>query len=140
MNIFSQVSKSAAALVLGMTLLGGCDPSKEALEQTKDQLAKVTSERDQLKGQVDSMKVSLDAMKTENDANKAKLAESDAKLAACAPGAAPAPAPVEHRSGGKSSKPSTAKPVAAPPAPKVDTAAPVGSQANPVARPRGGNL
>ena len=60
MNIFSQVSKSAMALTLGMTLFGGCDPSKEALEQTKDQLAKVTSERDQLKGQVDSMKVSLE--------------------------------------------------------------------------------
>lgn len=86
------------------------------------------------------MKVSLDAAKTENDANKAKLAESDAKLAACAPGAAPAPAPTEHRSSGKSSKPAAAKATVAPAAPKVDTAAPAGSQANPVARPRGGNL
>jgi outer membrane murein-binding lipoprotein Lpp len=141
MNFFSQVSKSAVALALGMTLIGGCDPSKEELEKTKDQLAKVTSERDQLKGQVDSMKVSIDAAKTENDANKAKLAESDAKLAACAPGAAPAPAaPEPHHSGSKASKPAAPKAVAAPPAPKVDTAAPVGSQANPVARPRGGNL
>lgn len=140
MNIFSQVSKSAAALALGMTLLGGCDPSKEALEATKDQLAKATSERDQLKGQVDSMKVSLDAMKTENDANKAKLAESDAKLAACAPGAAPTPAPVEKRGSSKPSKPAAPKPVVAPPAAKVDTSAPVGSEANPIVRKRGGNL
>jgi peptidoglycan hydrolase CwlO-like protein len=140
MNFFSQVSKSAVALGLCMALgaVAGCDQSKEALEQTKDQLAKVTSERDQLKGQVDTMKVSMEAMKTESDANKAKLAESDAKLAACAPqGAPPATAAAEKEHHAKAK---AGKAPAAPPSPKIDTAAPVGAQTNPVKSTKTGGM
>ena len=50
MKFLAQVSKSAVALVLGMTLASGCDQSKEELDKTKEQLAKVTSNSDQLKG------------------------------------------------------------------------------------------
>jgi len=138
MNFFSLVSKSAIALSLSMALgmVAGCDQSKEALDQTKDQLAKVTSERDQLKGQVDTMKVSMDAMKTESDANKAKMAEADAKLAACAPGAVPPPATPEKEHHAKAKTPGKAPPLTV--APKVDTTAPVGTNANPVRSRTGG--
>ena len=61
MKFLSTVSKSALALTLGAALLntGACD--KEELDRTKDQLAKVSSERDQLKGQVTTMQTSVDA-------------------------------------------------------------------------------
>jgi hypothetical protein len=72
-------------------------------------------------------------MKTESDANRAKMAETDAKLAACAPGAAPVP--TEPAKAGKAHTGKTAKAPAAPKAPTVDTAAPAGTQANPVVVP-----
>jgi hypothetical protein len=86
------VARLAAALCLSQAAGAGagCDPSKDALLETRSQLANMTAERDQLKGQVDTMRVSMETMKIDNDANRAKLAEAEAKLAACA---SPAPKP-----------------------------------------------
>ena len=66
------------------------------------------------------------------------VAEADAKLAACAPGAAPTtPAPAEKEHHAKAKAP---KAPVAPPSPKIDTAAPVGSQTNPIKSTKTGGL
>jgi hypothetical protein len=137
MKFLSTVSKSALALTLGAALLntGACD--KEELDRTKDQLAKVSSERDQLKGQVTTMQTATDTMKKDLDDAKAQLAK-------CQPAAAPIEpvAPTEtgkktvHKSAGKAPAAAPPPAPAAPVAPPVDTTKAAGTVENPVAAPR----
>lgn len=137
MKFFNTVSKTALAMTLGAALvnMGGCN--QEELTQAKDQLAKTASERDQLKGQVTTQQSQMDAMKKDLDDTKAKLADAEKAAQACAQPAAPAGTPVApagkpaaHAGGHKA--PAAGKPEKPPVAAKPDTAAPVGSEANPI--------
>lgn len=132
MKFFSTVSKTALTMMVGASLLGGCDPSKEELDKAREQLSKTASERDQLKGQVSTMQTSMDTMTKDFNDAKAKLADAEKKVTECAAAAA-APLPVVDPKAAAKTKtvPKTNSKVA-PPAAKVDTTAPVGTQANPI--------
>mgnify|MGYP000724040328 FL=1 len=65
--------KSVMALVMGVALFAGCDQSKEELDKTKVELAKVTAERDLMKGQIDkATQDAKDAQTKLTDAVKAR--------------------------------------------------------------------
>lgn len=138
MSFFTTVSKTALAVTLGTALvnMGACD--KEELDRTKDQLAKVSSERDQLKGQVTTMQASMDSMKKDLDDAKAQIAKCTPAAPAAEPVAPAQPEPAKggahpaHATKGKPGAPAKEKlPVAA----KPDNNAPVGSTANPIKVP-----
>jgi len=136
MNFVSTMSKTALAMTLGASLVGGCN--QEELAQTKEQLIKVSAERDKIQT---TMQAQLDGMRKDLDAANAKVADAEKRATDCTAAAAPAGAPAgapaaaaaeaHHPAGHHPGKPAAAGKVA-PPAAKVDAAAPAGTAANPI--------
>jgi hypothetical protein len=137
MNFFDTMSKTALAMTLGASLVGGCN--QEELTQTKEQLIKVSAERDKIQT---TLQAQVDLVKKDLDAANAKIADAEKRAADCAAAAAPAGQPVDPAAAAKMAAvhpahhagkaPPAAAGKIAPAAPKQDASAPAGSATNAV--------